>query len=65
MTGSWEAVFFVGCGLNAVAALMAWFVLKPMRKKFMDEAVEPAGNPASASRGVTLDGMPLSLNKQS
>ncbi|RXZ32700.1 oxalate/formate MFS antiporter [Oxalobacteraceae bacterium CAVE-383] len=36
MTGSWEAVFFVGCGLNAAAALMAWYVLKPMRKKFMD-----------------------------
>jgi OFA family oxalate/formate antiporter-like MFS transporter len=39
MTGSWEAVFFVGCGLNAVAALMAWYVLRPMRKKFMDGAV--------------------------
>lgn len=36
MTGSWEAVFFVGCGLNAAAALLAWFVLKPMRKRFMD-----------------------------
>lgn len=45
-TGSWEAVFFVGCGLNAVAALMAWFVLKPMRKKFMDTAVTPVENDA-------------------
>jgi OFA family oxalate/formate antiporter-like MFS transporter len=35
-TGSWEAVFFVGCGLNAVAAFMAWWVLRPMRKQFMD-----------------------------
>jgi OFA family oxalate/formate antiporter-like MFS transporter len=35
-TGSWEAVFFIGCGMNAIAAFMAWFVLKPMRKKFMD-----------------------------
>jgi len=35
-TGSWEAVFFVGCGLNAAAALLALFVLKPMRKNFMD-----------------------------
>jgi OFA family oxalate/formate antiporter-like MFS transporter len=44
MTGSWEAVFFVGCGLNAAAALMAWYVLRPMRKKFMDgeAAVRPA-----------------------
>jgi OFA family oxalate/formate antiporter-like MFS transporter len=40
-TGSWEAVFFVGCGLNAVAAIMAWWVLRPMRKKFMETAVTP------------------------
>jgi OFA family oxalate/formate antiporter-like MFS transporter len=45
-TGSWEAVFFVGCGLNAVAALMAWFVLKPMRSRFMETAVTPAGHGA-------------------
>jgi OFA family oxalate/formate antiporter-like MFS transporter len=36
MTGTWEAVFFLGCAMNAVAAIMAWWVLKPMRKKFMD-----------------------------
>lgn len=35
-TGTWEAVFFLGCAMNAVAALMAWYMLKPMRKKFMD-----------------------------
>lgn len=48
-TGSWEAVFFVGCGMNAVAALMAWFVLKPMRKKFMDNAEAMAPVPAVSS----------------
>ncbi len=37
MTGTWEAVFFVGCAMNAIAAYMAWFVLKPMRQKFMDQ----------------------------
>ena len=41
MTGSWEAVFFVGCGLNAVAAIMAWWVLRPMRKNFMDQVAAP------------------------
>jgi OFA family oxalate/formate antiporter-like MFS transporter len=40
-TGSWEAVFFIGCGMNAIAAFMAWFVLKPMRKKFMDNSTSP------------------------
>ena len=47
-TGSWEAVFFVGCGLNAVAAFMAWWVLKPMRKRFMDTAVTPVSVPEGA-----------------
>lgn len=41
-TGSWEAVFFVGCGMNAIAAFMAWWVLRPMRKSFMDQAPTPA-----------------------
>ncbi|MDB5762506.1 MAG: oxlT [Herminiimonas sp.] len=35
-TGNWHAVFIVGSVLNAVAALMAWFVLRPMRKRHFD-----------------------------
>jgi OFA family oxalate/formate antiporter-like MFS transporter len=31
-TGSWHAVFIVAAVMNAVAALMAWFVLRPMRR---------------------------------
>ena len=33
-TGSWHMVFIVASVLNAIAALMAWFVLK-MRKAHM------------------------------
>src|SRR6266571_834040 len=36
-TGSWTTVFVVASVMNAVAALMAWFVLKPMRHKFMEK----------------------------
>jgi len=36
-TGSWTSVFVVASIMNAVAALMAWFVLKPMRRKFMEK----------------------------
>src|SRR6266853_1894379 len=36
-TGSWTSVFVVASIINAVAALMAWFVLKPMRRKFMEK----------------------------
>ncbi len=32
-TGSWHAVFYVAAGMNAVAAIMAFFVLKPMRTR--------------------------------
>lgn len=37
VTGGWYAVFLVASGLNAAAALMAWFVLKPMRAKHMSK----------------------------
>ncbi|HXM81106.1 MAG TPA: oxalate/formate MFS antiporter [Burkholderiales bacterium] len=36
-TGSWYAVFVVAALMNAAAALMAWFVLKPMRQKFLQK----------------------------
>ncbi len=34
-TGSWHAVFIVASVMNATAALMAWFVLRPMRRAQM------------------------------
>lgn len=37
-SGSWEAVFFIGCGMNAVAAVLAWWVLRPMRARFIATA---------------------------
>ena len=38
-TGSWNAVFVVASVMNALAALMAWFVLRPMRRRFMEKAI--------------------------
>ena len=38
MTGSWHAVFLAAAALNIVAALMAIFVLKPMRKGYVKPA---------------------------
>jgi len=37
-TGGWHAVFIVASVMNAVAALMAWFVLRPMRRAHMNRA---------------------------
>lgn len=34
-TGSWHAVFIVASAMNAAAALLAWFVLRPMRRAHM------------------------------
>jgi OFA family oxalate/formate antiporter-like MFS transporter len=34
-TGGWHTVFVVAALLNAVAALIAWFVLKPKREAFL------------------------------
>ena len=38
-TGSWHAVFYVAAVLNIVAAMMALFVLKPLRIRTMERAV--------------------------
>lgn len=36
-TGSWHAVFIAASVMNAAAALMAWFVLRPMRQAHMNQ----------------------------
>src|SRR5438034_11815601 len=38
-TGGWHAVFIVAAVLNAVAALMAWFVLRPVRRRQIERAL--------------------------
>jgi OFA family oxalate/formate antiporter-like MFS transporter len=38
VTGSWHAVFLTASAMNAVAALMAWYVLRPMRRAHMEKA---------------------------
>ena len=50
-TGSWHAVFYVAAILNIVAALMALFVLKPMRVRTMARhapLAPDAGSPVRA-----------------
>jgi len=47
-TGNWHAVFVVGALLNAAAALLAWFVLRPMRSAHMGRiSAKMAGAPAA------------------
>lgn len=41
-TGNWHAVFIVGSIMNALAALLAWYVLRPMRRAEMDKGAAPA-----------------------
>ncbi|HJV71454.1 oxalate/formate MFS antiporter [Ideonella sp.] len=37
-TGNWHAVFIAASFMNAAAALLAWFVLRPLRQRQMAEA---------------------------
>src|SRR5260221_6590915 len=51
-TGNWQAVFMVAAAMNIVAALLAWFVLRPMRRKVIEASVAeeaPAGAPRPAA----------------
>jgi OFA family oxalate/formate antiporter-like MFS transporter len=43
MTGSWHAVYVVGCGMNLVAALLGFFVLRPIIIARLGHHHEPTG----------------------
>ncbi|MBE7202957.1 MAG: oxalate/formate MFS antiporter, partial [Parafilimonas terrae] len=48
MTGSWHTVFLVAAGLNILAALLAIFVLKPMRAAYTKKPEASLAAPALA-----------------
>lgn len=41
-TGSWHAVFLVASGMNALAAILAWVALRPMRKAHLEASAREA-----------------------
>jgi OFA family oxalate/formate antiporter-like MFS transporter len=41
-TGSWHAVYVVGCGMNVLAALLGFFVLKPVINARLAPRAQPA-----------------------
>jgi OFA family oxalate/formate antiporter-like MFS transporter len=54
-TGNWHAVFIVASLMNAAAAFMAWFVLRPMRRRQI-ELAQLEVVPPSKARPTTVDG---------
>jgi len=62
-TGSWIPVFQLSAALNVVAALLAFFVIKPMRaRKSALEALKPAAATAGAlAVALTVFGFPTPL----
>jgi OFA family oxalate/formate antiporter-like MFS transporter len=50
-TGNWHSVFLVAAIMNFAAALLAWFVLRPMRRKVIEASAAEA-TPAAAPRAV-------------
>ncbi|MGH7097821.1 MAG: oxalate/formate MFS antiporter [Stellaceae bacterium] len=49
MTGSWHAVYAVGCGMNVIAALLGFFVLRPVINTRLKKATEiTAATPRAA-----------------
>jgi MFS transporter, OFA family, oxalate/formate antiporter len=57
-TGSWHAVYTVGCLMNVVAALLGFFVLRPVinsRLKSAGELAVARRQGATAPRGLPAD----------
>ena len=48
-TGGWHGVFIVAAVMNAAAALMAWFVLRPMRRAHYESDTRSAGAVAASA----------------
>ena len=51
-SGGWHSVFLVAAAANIVAALLAWFVLRPMRRKLI-ESTDAMPEPPIASMAFT------------
>jgi OFA family oxalate/formate antiporter-like MFS transporter len=57
-TGSWHAVFYIAAAMNAVAAVLALAVLKPMRRRMAQAdaqravTAKPSGHRGDAALGV-------------
>ena len=49
-TGNWHAVFVIAAGMNIAAALLAWFVLRPMRRRVIEKTAQEAAPPAAMTR---------------
>ena len=47
-TGGWQSVFILACVMNAIAAVLAWCVLRPVRRDFI--ARQNASAPAPGGR---------------
>jgi len=48
--GNWDLVFMMTAAVNAIAALMALFVLKPMRARFVAGAAAPEAVKAASAK---------------
>ncbi|MDM0111067.1 oxalate/formate MFS antiporter [Variovorax sp. J22R133] len=59
-TGSWHAVFIAASVMNALAAMMAWFVLRPMRRAHILKANDtvPVTPTAQAEMAARSDAVP-------
>ena len=59
MTGDWHAVYAVGCAMNAVAALLGFFLLRPAINARLKKVGEPGAaalSPAAAPAGFGAGG---------
>ena len=50
-TGNWHAVFVIAAVMNIAAALIGWFILRPMRRAVIQRTMVPA-SPAPAAQAA-------------
>jgi OFA family oxalate/formate antiporter-like MFS transporter len=57
-TGTWLAVLYVAAGVNLLAAVLALFVLKPLRRAFIGRSMNARARERSAAARASMPGSP-------
>jgi len=52
-TGNWHVVFMLAAAMNIAAALLAWIVLRPMRRRFIEQGAAGVLPPTTGAQAAT------------
>jgi OFA family oxalate/formate antiporter-like MFS transporter len=62
-TGSWLAVLYIAAAVNVLASMLAFFVLKPMRRAFIRRSMLARAEERIAEANAPIPGAPVAVSR--